>query len=770
MKVSLAWVCEYLNVNCTDIDVPELVSRFNKTTAEIESYYKIVTDTNLLSIGRVTHIKKDTVTVLCDEWHSEIVLPICSHIALDEWYLVKRDGDQYRWAFSSDLGAKKSMPLRAIWASDSIRNGAWKNTFQVQDWILDIDNKSITNRPDLWGHYGIAREVAAMYDYQLETFENLLAKKDIHHGQDILSNDDGFTITNEAPTSCKRFAGLYFEYIERRASLLWMATRLSRIDIRCIDAIVDMTNYVMFDISQPLHAFDVQKLSMKTIQVRMAVNKEKLELLDDQVIELTSDDLIISDGKIPIALAGIMGGRSTAVTPKTHSIFLEAACFDATMIRKTSAQFGLRSEASGRFEKSLDPNQNVDGICRFLHLVYQDDIDVKEAEAILSLGVRTEEQQVQVLHAFIEQRLGTSVSSEFLINTLRKLDFTIDESDTLYTIKIPSFRASKDIALKEDIVEEVGRFFGYENIPYVFPKRQMRPFSVAAVMRIRALKELMAYGLHMHEVQPYAFFDQSFLQRIQWEPTDVLSVQNPVSGNWKQLITSLLPSLFKSVADHATTHENLRFFEWGRVWTKKTQVIEAKSLSGIIYAQKQPLTFYTGKALVSELFAMLQMDVIWKVAKIRNKPWFDPAQTAVLMHQDNKIGIAGIVDQGFLETIAFGNAFAFELNGNYLLYFKPPVAHYRAPSKFPAVHRDISLFIPRTITVDAIANCINKVDERVTKVVLEDYFAKEEWGDRKSITMRCTIVDQTKTLTKEEVDTIMSAIEDQLTHLGGTVR
>ena len=231
-----------------------------------------------------------------------------------------------------------------------------------------------------------------------------------------------------------------------------------------------------------MHAFDVGKLPDKQIVVRNAKNKETITLLDGQTVELAAEDCVVTDGKKPIALAGIMGGKESGVNAATKSIFLEAACFDAAVIRKTAMRVKKRSESSARFEKSLDPNQIVNAIERFLKLLDDNGITYKATDKIIAIGQKAIQKKLEVAHSFIEQQLGVTIDPKFVVQILEKLEFAIDYKNGAYQIIIPSFRATKDIAIQQDIVEEVGRFYGYDKITEVLPSRETKPFDLTPVI------------------------------------------------------------------------------------------------------------------------------------------------------------------------------------------------------------------------------------------------------------------------------------------------
>ncbi len=778
MKLSLAWIFDHIDADWKTIDVPQLVEKFNKTTAEIESWHKTTLTVESFSFAQVTAIHDDYMVLYSPESKTEFKLPSRPQVLPEQWYLIRTDDDSYAWATINDLGGSKEGMLPALQVEESLRAGAWKKQIELFDYVLEIDNKSITNRPDLWGHRGFAREIAALLAVPLKPLTTFIEEKKIisFDQQAPMSDVTPFSITIEDLLVCKRFAGLYLPTIDYSASLLWMAIRLTRTNNRPIDAIVDSANYVMLDLSQPMHTYDANKVKDKAIIVRYAQPKEKLTVLDGQELTLTTEDLVIADSKKAISLAGVMGGKDSGVTSQTSAIFLESACFDPVTVRWTTLRYKIRTEASSRFEKSLDPNQNVAGIMRFLKLLDDAGITYTTRGAITSVGAPAQPGHIKVTLNFINKRLGTTVSAEKVVHILQALMFTVEQQaiadDVLFTITVPTFRSTKDVRIKEDIVEEVGRFVGYDTIQPILPSLASRPADLHAPFRLRHIKQLLSFGLSMREIQNYSFYDESFLHTIEWEPTRAVAVTDPVSENFKRLVTSLVPHLLQAIEENVAQYKQLRFFEWARVWQKeKDDMTERKVLAGIMFNQTQQVDFYEAKALLTQLFELLDCIIEWKQVTHVPFPWFVPFQTASLIHEGTDRGIAGMVDPLFLKRVCpGGSAFIFELDGDFLLQFKAKPKQFKPLPKYPAVNRDISMLIPLPLTVDRLQRLIKRVDNRIVMVELIDFFEKAGWEDRRSVTFKLIIRDEHKTLTKEEVDLLWDKVAVVVKKEGAIIR
>lgn len=773
MKLSIAWIFDHIEADWKEQVIPRIVELFNQKTAEIERFTRITINLEPLTLARVTATSGTTVTLHSPEWDATMTLPFRNDAIQDEWFLVKKVKDNYVWALPPDLGSEKECSIPALYVDEMLRGGDWKRYVETEDYILEVDNKSITNRPDMWGHRGFAREIAALLDLKLKPeslFLDPITVKELGDAKE--GRTEHCTIKMERTDSIKRLGALAITHVDYRPSLFWMMHRLLRVDSKPIDAIVDMTNYVMLDTSQPMHAFDAGCIPSHTLEARFAKQDEPLTLLDGQEVKLTNQDLVITNGQNPIALTGIMGGASTAVSSVTRSLIIEAACFAATTIRHTAARYKHRTEASARFEKTLDPNQNVIALKRFIHLLKDAQISFTSDDAILSLGPVVPNLKISISHEFIEKRLGISLGADAVIKILTNLEFgvTLSEGDQ-YEITVPTFRSSKDVTIKEDIVEEVGRFVGYGSIPPILPSKQCAASDLTAVYRVRQMKAFIARVGCMRELNSYALYDESFIDLMRWDPKQSLEVQFPVSENMRRPINSLVPHLLKAVHENAQEHHSLRFFEWGRIWDLDTEIHERKKLSAIIYEQKEPVDFYAGKALLEELFDNLGMEVTWRKVDKPEQPWFAPYRTVDIMLEDRVIGRAGIANFALLhQLLDRGDAFIFELDGDALLAYEKPIPLYVPTSKYPEVKRDISMMVPKEATVDQITDVIVQADKSIVAVQLVDFFEKPEWTTQKSITMRFILHDERKTLTKAEVDVVYDRVIAALTNLGAEIR
>lgn len=762
MKLSFSWILDHISgprPNLNNEFVGKVVAKFNSSVAEVDGCEKLLLDLDLFTVARVTKGK-----FFSPELGKE--LGDAADLEEGQLYLLRKDGPDWERASLADLGSLKDGLMPAINLSEDLLAGAWKKDFEKEDYILEIDNKSINHRPDLWGHRGFARELAAFFNLELAQLSNFVEKLPFEKAT-AKAEVSGFAVDNQAAPACRRFSALDVPNVINSASDLKMATRLARVDNRPIDVLVDVTNYVMCDIGQPMHAFDAGKFPNKKIVVRFAKPGEKLKLLDGSELELSVDDLVIADSEKAISLAGIMGGESSGVSANTKALFLESANFDPTVIRKSAERAKVRTEASSRFEKGLDPNQNVHAIERYLKLLKDLSITFSSAGKIISLGAQQEQNIIEVAHSLLEGQLGTQLEQSFVVTALSSIGFDVKSEGQSYLITVPSFR--HNVSIPEDIVEEVGRLYGFENIPQTLPKRASNSTEHMGLKKLREIKKYLAFSADMSEVCNYPLFDEQFLHELGWRPENAVELANPVSENWKRLATSLVPTLLKNVFQNLKKSDQFSFFEVARTW----QIVngnpkESKVLSGIFYSEKK-LDFYDCKAKLEKMFKMLGLLVAWKKAQTLDA-WHAKGQVAELFANGINIGIAGNLDNQFLKKSFGGNAFAFELNLDVLLNVDVAKSKFKPIPKYQSTWLDISMMIPKSLDVDTVESAIKKSDSRVYKVELIDIFEKPEWKDKRSIAVRFHFVDENKTLTKEEIDSVQKEATEAVRALGAEVR
>lgn len=436
------------------------------------------------------------------------------------------------------------------------------------DWIIEIDNKSITHRPDCWGHYGIAREIAAMLDLPLRKY----AVTDL--AELPTSGLPEVPIEIDDPKLCPRYTALVMRGLAAQPAPLWMQARLALCGQRPIDLLVDLTNYIMMELGQPMHAFD--RAMLANIQVATAAPGEKFTTLDGVSRTMPNGTLMIQCDRKSVAIAGIMGGAETEVSSKTQTVLLESANFDAPTIRRAATAMGHRTEASARFEKSLDPANTVLGIARF-HKLARTELPGLSLASTLSdcYPAPRKPPPIELDCDFAARFIGKSVSPEDISRILTKLEFTCRRNGSKLLVTPPSYRATKDISIEADLIEEVARFVGYNNIEPSLPRVAARHFEPSRDLALeqRTLDHLCVGGEFV-EVHDYIWYDDDWLKKIGFAAGECITLKNPAAENCARLRQTLVPGML-AIAERNRHHfERFSLAQVGSVFLPGVDVIE----------------------------------------------------------------------------------------------------------------------------------------------------------------------------------------------------
>lgn len=769
MNISLAWLLDHLCINNSTIDVDALVKQLIETTAEIEHWYKVSMDLDNQEFFKVVNITSESVSLLMHGIDGKLTIIGAKRndLLVGDWVLMVRiDEHHYRYATMADLGGQKELMLPSLALHESLYAGGWKQLVEKTDYIFEVDNKSLTHRPDMWGHRGFAREVGALLAIPLKPLD--IVTTNVLTDNNRVSSD--MTLSLEA-SACSRFAGIILTEVHNGPTELFMAVRLSRVNSKSINKIVDITNYVMFDIGHPMHAFDADKLPYPSLTMRMGIAGDSLTLLDNTTINLTDQDVVIYNGQVPVSLAGVMGGIHTAVTRDTKKVLLEAAHFDPTTIRKTAIYHKKRTEAAIRFEKNIDSSQNVVAIERFLALC-AGQVPYENAGVMVSLGSNSETIIVTIAHERIEKLIGCVIEQSVIVRILESLGFVVThDTGGAYVIVVPSARATKDIRIVEDIVEEIARFVGYNNIVPRMPLLQSKPLINKTLEYKRGIKNLLIHNQYMRELYSYSLYDEQWLQKVGIVIDNAVHLVNPHSEYAKRLVTSLIPHLLKAIDSNSVNESELRFFEWARVWSLiDDTVLEQEVLSGVFFSKTGEMDYYDAQNAVRAIASFLGLNLKFEQMNLPINFLWQPYQSAYIFFDDCLIGMVGSINTSITSTFTDGVVVAFELYEQPLFAYMSTQRQYIPISKYPVVERDISLLVPLSCTTAEIEASIKNADPLVNDVCLIDFFTKSEWIGQRSLLFRCTFVDHDGTMTKDKIDLVMDTILRVLAPKGVIVR
>jgi phenylalanyl-tRNA synthetase beta chain len=656
---------------------------------------------------------------------------------------------------------------------------------EIHDVILEIDNKSLTHRPDLWGHHGIAREVSAIYRVPLgplKVEESLASAK----GKSAVRVSIEGKGVGGRDALCRRYCGLQIDGVKVGPSPPWLRRRLHSIGSRSINNLVDVTNYILFELGQPLHAFDTSRLEGGEIRVRRAVGGEVLQLLDGSEAKLEGDDLVIADARSAIALAGIMGGAGSQISDTTTSIFLESANFAPARVRRTSIRVGKRTDSSLRFEKSLDPENARIAILRAARLVLDLCPGSKVVGPLHDVGHEPASPiEIPTSAAFISHRLGAEIDAKEVRATLERLGFHVrGDTGGEWKVRVPSWRATKDVSIREDLVEEVGRIHGYDRIAPTAPRWTIDAPRANERRRFeRAAKELLASHSGLSEVFTYSMVGVAHCRFFGLDPDAHIRLKNPMSEDMDRLRREIVPILLEKTRDNQRYSSQFGFFELGRVFRKTRDKLRAPELpdernrlAGVLaFEKKGPENFYEVRHAVLALLERLHVRGI-TFAENRGghlEPWAHPAVYAKVLAQGKDVGRLYRVHPAIEARLELsGDVLAFDLDFDAVFESPRRSVEYRPLQKYPTVPFDVAVVAPERTAVGDIRKIIAKAaGSFLLSCDVFDVFRAEQFGpEKKSVAFHLVLGSDERTLTSEERASIEERVMEALKAAGYPLR
>jgi phenylalanyl-tRNA synthetase beta chain len=626
------------------------------------------------------------------------------------------------------------------------------------DSIIEIDNKSITHRPDLWGHFGMAREVAAISRRRLVDPVKLELLPAGHSAVKIAIAD--FEL-------CPRYSALVFENVSVGPSPLWLQYRLTAIGLNPINNIVDLTNYIMAELAQPMHAFDRDLLQGETIFIRPARSGERIVALNEEEYQLKPGNLVIGDASGAIAIAGVIGGLSTAISAKTSNIVFESANFQAASVRRTSVDIKLRTDASMRFEKSQDPANTVRALARAVDLMR---VLSPGARLVGGLGDQKREipppAEVELAVDRVIRKLGRELSPSEIHDILERLAFRVRESGPrVFTVTIPSWRATKDISLEDDLVEEVGRMVGYDSIEPAAPKvvDSVPPQDESRAFH-RAVRAMFA-AQGFTEVYNYSFISEELALKFGFDPERHARVANPIASDQNLLRLSLVPGIYRNIAENRKHFERFRLFEIGREIHKQPDglPLEIPHLVAAIYSRDEDQTDLFEVKRAAECL-MPGMEAHPAAAL----PYEHPARSGDLLWRGQRVGRLFELHPSMLE----GRAALLDLDLSVALRLRPPDKTYTPLHRYPSSHFDLSVIAAaRELVADLRAKLAGFAGELLESIeFVRQYSGPPLPEHTKSVSFRLTVGSPDRTLSSDEVGAARARIVDGMRGLDYELR
>ncbi|GAB2570088.1 phenylalanine--tRNA ligase subunit beta [Gracilibacillus alcaliphilus] len=794
MLVSLNWLKEYVDID--QISAEDLAERITKTGIEVDGLEYFAKPAENVVVGYVESCEKhpnaDKLNLCQVNIGEETLQIICGapNIAQGQKVAVAKPGAVLPGNFKikkaklrgvesngmicslQELGVEERFVQKEfaegifVFPNDVEVGTNVTKLLNLDDVIIELD---ITpNRADAFSMLGVAYEVAAILDVPIRLPQSNYQTSDAY-AEDIVS------VKVEAKQQNPYYGAFLLKDVQVGPSPLWMQNYLMAAGTRPINNVVDITNYVLLEYGQPLHAFDYDKFGSSEVVVRMAQEGEILTTLDDQKRTLSAEHLVITNGKDPVALAGVMGGADSEVSDQTTTVLLEAAYFDGQAVRKASKDFDLRSEASTRFEKGIDPNRVVLAGQRACQLLQE------YAGATVLSGVAEfdsfdySEKVVTIWTSTINDRLGTTISNEEIADILRRLHFSYDQDGETFNVYAPTRR--QDIVIFEDMLEEIARIYGYDNLPYTLPtgavqaggltKRQQLKRDIRKFLEGAGLSETVTYSLTSKERA-----SQLVSPEVADEVVSTVPLAMPMSEEHSTLRLSSLPEMLSSAAYNlARKQANLAYYEIGSVFIAKEEQItkqpeEKLRLSGLLTGEwtthpwqqeKKAVDFFVAKGILEALFDTLNLEVTYQQASLMD---MHPGRTAQLFIGERPIGFIGQIHPQLQKNYDLKETFVFDIDLEYILDIHQNDPSFVKIPRFPSVTRDIALVIEESVPAGVLQETILQAGGELIKdiQVFDVYQGEHLEAGKKSVAFSLFYQDPARTLKDEEVEASYQAI------------
>ena len=809
MKLSLNWIKDYVKIP-DDMDLSRMAYDLTMSTVEVEGAENLAEQFEKIVVGEILevnpHPNADKLRVcLVDIGDGEPKNIVCggSNLEVGMKVVVACPGAMVRWHGEGEPVEIKNTKLRGvpsfgmICASvevgladlfpagddheimDITENVAAAGTpladaLGLNDIILEIDNKSMTNRPDLWGHYGIARELAALYDLPL-----------VDLGKYEPDAKEGVDVRIEDTERCPRYIGARIEGLGVKPSPFEMQSRIWRVGMRPINALVDITNYVMLATGQPTHVFDSTHI-IDRIEVRRAKDGEKLQLLNDKDLALCADDLVIADAEGAVALAGVMGGAKDSVLPTTDSVILEVANFESRGVRRTAQRYDNRTEASARYEKAVDTERCDQALSLAMKLFAELYPDMKLTAFTDNYPKATERAEIDVELDWLERRLGKRIPEQVISRKLGIMGYEVSFEGNNMHIVVPTWRSTGDVSIKADIMEEVARMYGYEN----FEATTITTSFDGAINQldydiIRRAKEFLAFRSGMQEIFTYPWMSDECALAIMPSVDGILALATPPSPTERLVKCSLLPNICRAIVKNERNFDEFDIFEESLVFLDKnyTEKYRGELLPtqerrlGCAFVKKtediQSL-YRHAKGIIAAMPAYTHMESF--SFRREEKPyWADEVVWQNIYVGEKRIGDIALLSKksALAAGIKVVSAVLVELNVDAFVPFKSRTNKFAHLAEYPINDYDISFLVDSMVKYEEIYTAaMEKAKGGLLKAVsfVDEYKGKQVPSGKKSLTIRLAVGSDEKTLTAAEIEEVANSVMKKLAKTFGAER
>lgn len=645
--------------------------------------------------------------------------------------------------------------------------------YGLDDYIIDIENKMFTHRPDLFGQLGVAREVAGIQNQAFKSPEwYLKAEKVVRREK---TNELQLEVKNQVPDLVPRFMAVALSDIEVKPSPIWLQSYLSRVGIRPINNVVDITNYMMMETAQPLHAYDADKLQAKSMETRMSKKGEKLRLLGGKEIEFEDEStIVITSGDIAVGIGGVMGGADTEVDANTKNIVLECANFDMYSIRRTAMKYGLFTDAVTRFNKGQSRLQNDKILAKAVEMLREFAGGKVASEVKDQKADAAEPNFIRLEPAFINARLGLELDINDMANLLRNVELEVN-TDQALTVK-PAFWRT-DIEIAEDIVEEIGRLYGYDHLPVVLPRKSIIPPKRDELLDLKTEIRNILSAAGANEVLTYSFVHGNLLDKVGQDRSHAFKLSNALSPNLQCFRLSITPSLLEKIRPNIKAgFGQFALFEIGKTHNKQhiddedlPKEVEKTAMVVISDSKEQLAPYYTARkylGYLAERFDLtLSYEPLTEEPDYQTAKPFDHKRSAHVI--DTKTGlVVGIIGEYKLSILRSlklpGSCAGFELSTAKILAIKESGKSYEPLSRFPKVEQDISLKVSAEVPYGEVFSLLKNelaTQENVKyELIPLDIYQGESDSAHKKLTFRLTIASYEKTMVANEVNTLLDEL------------
>ena len=802
MKVSLNWIRDYVQLPA-DADLKKLAYDLTMSTVEVEDTIELAKQFDHMVVGVINTIEQhpnaDKLRVCMTDIGGRVESIVCGGSNLREGMkvAVALPGSVCRWHGEGEPVEIKKSKLRGVDSYgmicgaveigladlfptkeeahildlsdfDAPAGTPLADALDLNDIILEIDNKSMTNRPDLWGHYGIAREIAALYDLPMKAFP---------HFDRNVENTSGFHVTVEDAERCPRMTGTQIENVCVKPAPYWMQVRIWKTGMRPINALVDITNYVMLATGQPSHAYDSDHIAGHII-VRRAKAGETLTLLNGRELPLSTDDLTIADDAGIVGLAGVMGGAKDSILPTTSKVILEIANFQAAGIRRTALRYDNRTEASARYEKAIDPERCDQALDLSMQLFSDLYPEMKVTGLVDEYPQHLKQAEIDVPLSWLERRLGKRLPPEEIRHKMELLGYGISfDGDNMHVV-VPTWRSTGDVSIQADIMEEVARMYGYEN----FEAEPITTTFDGAINQLdkdleRRIKEYLAIRCGMQEIFTYPWMEESYVNAVLQSTEGILSLSTPPSPAERFVRSSLLPNLCKAVVKNERYFDEFSIFETAQVFRDENYTSpydpreklpsQRKNVAGAFVTTAKDITalFRKAKGVVEMMARYVHMEAL--TFRQTEKPvWADNVVWLNIYRGEEKVGDLALLSKKV--SMACGiknlNVMLFQLDQDSLVPLKSRTNTFTHMAEYPMTDYDISLLLDGSVQWKDVLQTIGGIKSELLHGAsfVDEYRGKQVPAGKKSLTLRLSIGSKEKTLTSSEIEEVASNVLNKI--------